>query len=204
MKLIVAGIGTDIGKTIVSAVLCESSGANYWKPVQAGSLDDSDSHQLQRLVSRKEFKVIPEKYRLTKAMSPHAAAKYDGLIISREELLGASTRILEQQQKLIIEVAGGLMVPLSDNYLNIDFMEDIALPVVLVTQCYLGSINHTMLSIELLKSRKIPIEGLIFNGDINEESKRFILEYSKVKLLSEIPLAPHLGKQFIKHHAQTL
>jgi dethiobiotin synthetase len=204
IQYIVAGIGTDIGKTVVSSILCQAYNANYWKPVQAGSLDNTDNHSVEALVSNKDFIALPETYRLSSAMSPHAAAQHDGVIITQKKLVQASVDILAKNEKIIIELAGGLMVPLSNDYLNIDFISDLKLPVILVVQDYLGSINHTLMSLEILKSRNIPIKGLVFNGTANQDSRDVILKRSQIDLLIEVPHSDNLNPQFIHKYAQQI
>jgi len=180
--LFVTGIGTGIGKTIVSAVLVEKLKADYWKPVQSGDLDRSDSSTVKNLISNKQSKIHPESYRLTQPFSPHKSAAIDGLTIEPENIVLPPTN-----NKLIVEGAGGLMVPLNKKYLMIDLIKSLNVDVVLVSQNYLGSINHTLLSIYALKNYGIPIKGIIFNGIKDIYSKDFILENSGVKSLGHIP-----------------
>jgi len=157
MRFIVAGIGTEIGKTVVSAILVEALQADYWKPIQSGALEDSDTETVRQLISNSRSRFHPEAYRLREPLSPHAAAAIDGVTIALENLV-----IPETDNSLIIELAGGLMVPLNDTDLNIDFVQQTGLPVVLVSRNYLGSINHTLLSVDALKNRQIPIMGFDF------------------------------------------
>ncbi|PCH65842.1 MAG: ATP-dependent dethiobiotin synthetase BioD, partial [Rhodobacteraceae bacterium] len=136
MNIIVAGIGTDVGKTVISAVLCQALKAQYWKPVQAGDLDNTDSDTLRNLVSHKKFHIHPETHRLTKPMSPHAAALIDGVEINANDFELPNTH----GHPLVTELAGGLMVPLSSTYLTIDLVADLGGSVVLVINSYLGNI----------------------------------------------------------------
>lgn len=200
MNIIVAGIGTDVGKTVVSAILCEALKAQYWKPVQAGDLDNTDSDTLRSLVSHKKFHIHSETHRLTKPMSPHAAAYIDGVEINAKDFKLPDTG----DHTLVTELAGGLMVPLSSTYLTIDLAADLGGSVILVVNSYLGSINHTLLSLDLLKTRDLPMAGLIFNGDINTDSRDVILRYSGADLIAEIPRAAKLDKAFIKTHANKI
>ena len=151
-KIIVAGIGTDTGKTVASAILCQALKADYWKPVQAGDLQNTDTHKIKRWVP--STKTHSEAYRLTQPMSPHAAAAIDGNTIEENNLVPPNTT-----NDLIIELAGGLMVPLREDFLNIDWVASTGLPIILVSNYYLGSINHTLLSLSLIKSRNIPLLG---------------------------------------------
>lgn len=179
----VTGIGTGIGKTFVSAILTEALEADYWKPVQSGNLDNTDTNIVKHLISNPKSTFHPETYRLTQAMSPHAAAAIDNIEISINDILLPQTN-----KNLIIEGAGGLMVPLNNKgELVIDLIQKLNASVVLVSKNYLGSINHTLLSIEALKYRKIPIAGIIFNGNDELGSEEFILGYSGIKHLFSIP-----------------
>ncbi|WP_419803079.1 dethiobiotin synthase [Mucilaginibacter sp.] len=157
--LFITGIGTGVGKTQVSAHLVESLQADYWKPVQSGDLDASDTMKVRSLVKNDQSVFHPETYRLTQPFSPHKSAELDGLMIDPQQFVLPKT-----QNQLIVEGAGGLMVPLNDDFLMIDLIEKLQAEVVLVVMHYLGSINHTLLSIEVLKSRKLPINRVVFNG----------------------------------------
>jgi len=199
-NLIVAAIGTDVGKTVISAILCEALKADYWKPVQAGDLDNSDTHKVKALVSYAGFKTHPETHRLTAPMSPHAAAQIDGITITPQDF----TRPNTAGRPLVTELAGGLMVPFSQDYLTIDLIADIGDPVVLVINSYLGSINHSLLSLELLKQRGVPLSGVIFNGETNPQSREIILQYSGASVMADIPQAETLDRDFIKTHAEKI
>jgi len=190
--LFVTGIGTGIGKTIVSAVLTEKLKADYWKPVQSGDLDNSDTMKVKSLVSNPVTVFHPETYRLTQPFSPHKSAAIDGIEIDPAKFI-----IPQTDNRLIIEGAGGLMVPLNDSFLMIDLMKQLNIEVALVSQNYLGSINHTLLSISVLKQYNINIKGIIFNGERNPSSENYILNYTGVKLLGYIPEFKVLDKQAI-------
>ncbi|MGI4805649.1 MAG: dethiobiotin synthase [Janthinobacterium lividum] len=157
--LFVTGIGTGVGKTHVSAHLVESLQADYWKPVQSGDLEASDTMKVRSLVKNAKSVFHLETYRLTQPFSPHKSAELDGLVIDLQHFVLPKT-----QNQLIIEGAGGLMVPLNDEFLMIDLIKQLQAEVVLVAMHYLGSINHTLLSIEVLKSRNLPINRVVFNG----------------------------------------
>ncbi len=190
--LFVSGIGTGIGKTMVSAVLVEKLKADYWKPVQSGDLDKSDSFAIKNLISNKDSKIHPETYKLSQPYSPHKSAAIDKLSIDPEKIILPQTN-----NSLIIEGAGGLMVPLTDRFLMIDLIKKLNVPVVLVSQNYLGSINHTLLSIQVLKQYEIPIRGIIFNGVKDIYSKEFILQYTEIALLGHIPQYKEIDKKAI-------
>lgn len=191
--LFITGIGTGIGKTLVAAIVTEKLKADYWKPVQSGDLDNSDTVKVQELTSNTATVFHPETYRLTQPFSPHKSAKLDGIAIEENKFITPATT-----NNLIIEGAGGLMVPLNDHFLMVDLIAQLGADVILVSQNYLGSINHTLLSIALLEQRQIPLTGIIFNGEPNASSEEYILNYTKIPLLGRIPLLPGIDKNAIK------
>jgi dethiobiotin synthetase len=180
--LFITGIGTGIGKTIVSAVLTEKLKSDYWKPIQSGDLDDSDTLKVKGLVSNPTSVFHTEAYRLTQPYSPHKSAAIDGITIDLNKIIAPETN-----NNLLIEGAGGLMVPLNKEYLMIDLIKQLDVEVVLVSQNYLGSINHTLLSVAILKQYNIKIAGIIFNGKTDENSESYILNYTGLKLLGHLP-----------------
>ncbi|MEO1254879.1 MAG: dethiobiotin synthase [Bacteroidota bacterium] len=196
-KIIVAGIDTDTGKTVASAILCKALRADYWKPIQAGDLENTDSHKIKKWSP--EAVVHPEAYRLTQPMSPHAAAELDGMLIEESNL-----RIPVTGNNLIIELAGGLMVPMRKDYLNIDWVAQSGLPVVLVSNYYLGSINHTLLSLYLLKQRSIPLLGIIFNGEKNRSTFDVITQRSGARCLLEIAREKEVTYDIISQYAKQI
>lgn len=191
-RFFVTGIGTDVGKTIASAILVESLHADYWKPIQAGDLDNTDTMKVRSLISNTTSKFHPETYQLTKPVSPHAAAEADGIKINIDTLTLPITT-----NSLIIEGAGGLMVPLNDKFLVIDLIQKLKAEVILVSSNYLGSINHTLLTVEALKSRNIPIAGIIFNGRSARTSEEYILSYTGLKRLLSIEEEKKIDKEMI-------
>ncbi|MGZ3754202.1 MAG: dethiobiotin synthase [Mucilaginibacter sp.] len=197
--LFVTGIGTGIGKTIISAILVEKLQADYWKPIQSGDLHDSDTLKVKSLVSNSKSVFHPEAYRLTQPYSPHKSAALDNIIIERSKITLPQT-----QNKLIIEGAGGLMVPLADNYLMIDLIKQLDAEVVLISQFYLGSINHTLLSILALKQYNIPIKGIIFNGDEDVYAKEYILSYTGLEQIAHIDHIKKIDKSSIVVASQNL
>jgi dethiobiotin synthetase len=180
--LFVTGIGTGIGKTVVSAVLTEKLKADYWKPVQSGDLDNSDTMKVKSLVSNTKSVFHPEIYSLTQPFSPHKSAAIDDINIEKEKFVLPRT-----DNQLIVEGAGGLMVPLNDHFLMIDLIKQLGANVILVSQNYLGSINHTLLSAAILKQYNINITGIIFNGRTDVDSEKYILKYTGLKLLGRVP-----------------
>ncbi|WP_424962843.1 dethiobiotin synthase [Ekhidna sp.] len=196
-NIIVAGIDTDTGKTVASVILCKVLKADYWKPIQAGDLENTDSHKVKRWSP--ETTVHPEAYRLTQPMSPHAAAAIDKIAIEESKL-----QIPITENNLIIELAGGLMVPIREDYLNIDWVANTGLPVVLVSNYYLGSINHTLLSLYALKSRNIPLIGIIFNGEKNHSTFEVIMNRSNAKCLLEMEREKEITSEIIADYAERI
>ena len=190
--LFITGISTGIGKTVVSAILVEKLKADYWKPVQSGDLQESDTSKVKSLVTNQSSVFHPEAYRLSQPFSPHKSAAIDGITIDQRKIV-----MPETDNSLIIEGAGGLMVPLNDNFLIIDLIKQLNAEVILVSQNYLGSINHTLLSIYALTHYKIPLKGIIFNGLKDIYSKTFILEYAKANSLGHIPQYNAIDKKAI-------
>ncbi len=189
MNIIIAGIHTGIGKTICSAIICQKLGYDYWKPVQAGDLDNSDSIFVKNNVNNPLCKIHKERYKLLTPVSPHYAADLENIHIKKEDF-----KLPETDNNLLVETAGGLMSPLAEGFLIIDLVEKLKLPVVLVSNNYLGSINHTLLSVSALKQRNIHILGIVFSGDSFPSSEEYILSHSKLPLLFSIPTMPNLNK----------
>ena len=189
--LFITGIGTGIGKTVVSAVIVESLKADYWKPIQSGDLGNSDTLKVKSLISNKISIFHPEAYRLTQPFSPHKSAALDGIIIDP-----AKMQIPATDRKLIIEGAGGLMVPLNNDYLMIDLIRQFDTEVILVVKHYLGSINHTLLSLDALKSRNIVVKAVVFNGDSDQYSEDIIKQYAGCKTIT-LPTIEMLDKEGI-------
>ncbi|MCY7360205.1 MAG: dethiobiotin synthase [Rudanella sp.] len=199
MKLIIAGISTEIGKTVVSAIIVEALQADYWKPVQSGALEDSDTETVRNLISNPRSHFHPEAYRLREPLSPHAAAEIDGVTIDMKKLIVPQT-----DNHLVVELAGGLLVPLNNRDLNIDWVQRSGLPVVLVSRNYLGSINHTLLSIEACRTREIPVLGIVFNGPEVVASESVILGISGLYCLGRVAQERVLTKAIIGQYAEKL
>ena len=194
-RLFVTGIGTNVGKTVISAILTQKLQADYWKPIQAGDLNNTDSMKVSQWVDNTISTIHPEAYRLTQPMSPHTAAERDGININLKDIISAETT-----RNLIIEGAGGLMVPLNKNDLVVDMISHLQAEAVLVSRHYLGSINHTILSIEALRSRNISITGIIFNGDENRDTESIIESVCAVPILGRIPKIDNLNQYSINHY----
>jgi len=203
---VVAGIGTEVGKTVVAAILVEKLRADYWKPVQAGDLDSSDTLRVRQLAAHGGV-LHPEAWRLSTAMSPHAAAEIDGVRIRRASLELPQNRALPGTP-LIVELAGGLMVPLDarpgQGLSNIDLLKEWGLPVVLVANYYLGSINHTLLSVDAMRARDITLAGLVFNGDAVKGSRSAILNLTGMRVLLDMPWTDKVDTAFISTQAARL
>ena len=192
-QYIIAGISTEIGKTFISSILTETFEADYWKPIQSGALDFTDTDTVKSLISNTKTVFHPETYRLMEPMSPHAAAEIDGVKIQLSNFILPKTT-----NNLIVELAGGLMVPLNNRETNLDLIKKLALPVILVSQNYLGSINHTLLSVEILKYYNLPIKGLIFNGKKNISSEDFILNYTGLECLGKVDFEENIDNNVVK------
>lgn len=195
MNYFVTGIDTDSGKTLVSAILCEALGFDYWKPIQAGAPKDSDTIKawLPTVL------IHPEAHILKTPASPHAAAKIDAVMIDPAKIV-----LPKSANGLIIEGAGGCLVPLNETDFVIDLVPILNAEVILVADLYLGSINHTLLTVNLLQSRKYRIRGIIFNGESNPESERIILKHSGYPCLLRIAKEQHITTNTIKRYAEQI
>lgn len=168
----ISGIGTGVGKTIVSAILAQLWEADYWKPIQAGDLDQSDSDKVRNLALQAK-NIHPEQFRLTLAASPHEAAEADQVTIRLQDFKLPHT----DNNHLIIEGAGGLFVPINDQHFIIDLIKRLKLPVILVIKDYLGCINHSILSIKALNAYSIPLAYVVFNGNFKPATRRIIHQH---------------------------
>jgi dethiobiotin synthetase len=195
MKLFITGIGTDVGKTIASAIIVEALQADYWKPIQAGDVENSDSHKIKSLISNAATIIHTNAYLLHTPASPHLAASMDGVIIDLHQIKEPPT-----QNHLVIEGAGGVFVPLNDTDCVIDLIQP-DYKVIVVSRHYLGSINHTLLTIEALHNRKIEIAGIIFSGDENKSTESIILNKTGIKCIGRIEQEPYFDKNVIKEYA---
>lgn len=182
LQIVVVGTDTNIGKTVFAAGLTRALDGYYWKPVQAGLEGETDSDIVQRLAGLSSHRILPEAYRLTTPASPHYAAERDGIAINHAHLTPPPI-----PGPLVIEAAGGLAVPLTRNFLQIDLLASWRLPVIICASTRLGTINHSLLSIEALKRRAIPILGIAFIGDEIKESQRVICDLGGVKPLGRLP-----------------
>ncbi|OBX26075.1 dethiobiotin synthetase [Gelidibacter algens] len=190
----VTGISTDVGKTIASAILVEALNADYWKPIQAGDLDNSDTHKVQRLVSNKKTKFHKSSFLLNTPMSPHAAAEIDGISISAKTI-----KVPKTKNNLVIEGAGGLLVPINDSETILDLIKP-DYKVIVVSRHYLGSINHTLLTVNLLKSKGLEV-ALIFSGAANQSTETIIEKMTQVPVIGRIDEEPYFDKNVVLDYA---
>lgn len=195
----IVGIGTDVGKTVVSAIASEALSACYFKPAQAGDLDNSDSMKVDRLTSDR-VTIAPEVFRLKTPMAPHGAAKIDGI-----EMRVSDIQLPQTDQPLVLEGAGGLMVPLNEHDETfLDIYKKAGLPVVVVSRHYLGSINHTLLTIDRLKQEGLNILGIVYVGNENKVTESIIERNTGVKQLARIPWTEDLNPAFVKEQSSKL
>ncbi len=196
MRVFVTGISTEVGKTIASAIITEALQADYWKPVQAGDLDNSDSDKVERLISNSKTKIHSNSYALHTPMSPHAAADIDGVRIDLEKVIEPNT-----ENRMVIEGAGGLLVPLNDT----DTIFDIIKPnykVIVVSRHYLGSINHSLLTLNALEEKGLDV-GIIFSGDQHPTTEGIILKKTGVRMLGRIDEESQFDKATILKYASS-
>lgn len=200
-RLVICGTDTDIGKTVVSALVVQGLGAHYWKPVQSGiDAEDptgaTDSERLQRLLTLPPERILPEAYRLQAPVSPHWAAEREGVEIEPDTLL----TLPSVPGPLVIEMAGGLMVPLRRDWLQIDLLAAWGLPVLLVARTGLGTLNHTLLSLEALQRRGIPVQGVLLCGEAHADNGRTLAALTAVPILGWLPrLEPLTAAELARH-----
>tara|TARA_R110002072_G_scaffold7503_2_gene40812 strand:+ start:610236 stop:610865 length:630 start_codon:yes stop_codon:yes gene_type:complete len=194
----ITGISTEVGKTVVSAIVTEALQADYWKPIQAGELENSDTVKVQRLVSNKKSVFHKPAFELHTPMSPHAAAEIDGVSVS-----GKKIKRPETNNSLVMEGAGGLLVPLNNKETITDLIdpED---QVIVVSRHYLGSINHTLLTIEALQARNLNVFGIIFSGAAHPSTEQIITKMSGVRILGRIDEEPYFDSNVVKEYAAVL
>ncbi|OBP78195.1 dethiobiotin synthase [Mesorhizobium loti] len=192
-RIVVTGTDTGIGKTVFSAGLAGLLDGFYWKPVQSGLDEETDSEVVARLSGLPAGRVLPEVYRLRMPLPPHRSAEIDGVAIEAAKL-----SLPDLPGPLIIEGAGGLMVPLNRRTRFIDIFEQWQLPVILCARTTLGTINHTLLSIEALRARSIPLIGIAFIGDEVADTQRTIAEFSGVRQLGRLPLLDPLTSETLR------
>ncbi|QNE39963.1 dethiobiotin synthase [Hymenobacter sp. NBH84] len=196
-RLFITGIGTDVGKTVVAAILTEALGADYWKPVQAGLTPTTDAATVRSLVSNADSQFHPEAYRLALPASPHAAAAAEGIALTP-----SAFRLPHTDNHLVVEGAGGLLVPLAPGFLMVDLLAQLDLAAVVVSRNYLGSINHTLLTLEALRQRQVPVRGLVFNGEPTPATEDFIAQHTGVPIMPRVLAEPVLDATVIRRYAE--
>lgn len=197
MNFFVTGIDTDSGKTLSSAILCEFLQADYWKPIQSGLPRDTDT--VKSLISNSKTFFHPEHYLFKMPASPHASAKAEGKTLEVNDI-----KLPQTNNHLVVEGAGGCLVPINDQHFVIDLAVKFNCPVILVADLYLGSINHTLLTANLLQQKQLVVKGIIFNGPSNYESERIILHHTKFKKLLHIQPESVVSKEVVKRYAELL
>ncbi|RYY22403.1 MAG: dethiobiotin synthase [Chitinophagaceae bacterium] len=196
----ITGIGTGIGKTLISAIVAEALGADYWKPVQAGDTGETDSEWVKNHIHNGHARVHPELYKLQKAASPHIAAKEEGIQISVEKICKS---VPEIKRNLIVEGAGGLMVPLNNKEFIADLIQPLGAKVILVSRNYLGSINHSLLTAHLLKQKNLPVLGWIFNDQYLDYENE-IANWTNIPRLGSVPFTANANSEFVARQATIL
>jgi dethiobiotin synthetase len=195
-RFFITGIGTDVGKTLVSAILTEALKADYWKPVQSGATDGRDLEKVRELISNSKSKFHEEAYLLKEPLSPHLAAKKENIRIESDKIEFPFT-----DNDLIIEGAGGPLVPLNEHEFVIDLAKKFNAEIILVISNYLGCINHSLLCIDFLTQQNFEIRGLVLNGNFDPEVEKAIIDYKPLQVLARIPFFKDPDKQFVKRQA---
>lgn len=193
-KYFVTGISTEVGKTIVSAIITEALQADYWKPIQSGDLENADTHKVEKLISNQKSVFHNNSYALKTPMSPHASAEIDGITIELDQIVEPETT-----NDLVIEGAGGLLVPLNNEHTILDIIKP-NYKVIVVSRHYLGSINHTLLTLNLLKQKGFDV-SLIFSGDEHKTTESIIKKMSNIPVIGRIEEEPFFDENVIKEYA---
>ncbi|HYE56177.1 MAG TPA: dethiobiotin synthase [Chitinophagaceae bacterium] len=201
--IFITGIGTGIGKTVISAIVTEALQADYWKPVQAGITDGTDAAWIKQMLNSKISVILPETYRLEMPASPHIAARAEQKNIDLAKIRAHYSLIHDPEKYLVVEGAGGLMVPLNDQEFVLDLIKLLNAKVILVSRNYLGSINHSLLTASACRAHDLDVAGWIFNDQyLNYEEE--IVKWSGYPRLASIPLAEKLDRNFIVQQAAAI
>jgi len=193
-RYFITGISTEVGKTVASAIITEALEADYWKPVQAGELDNCDTKKVERLVSNSKSTFYPNAFALETPMSPHAAADIDKVVITLDKIKAPKT-----ENNLVIEGAGGLLVPLNDTDTILDLIEPKD-KVVVVSRHYLGSINHTLLTVNLLKAKGFEV-AILFSGEAHPTTESIITKMTGAPIIGRIDEEPYFDQNVVKEYA---
>jgi dethiobiotin synthetase len=198
-KYFITGIGTDVGKTLVSAILTEALQANYWKPVQCGIEGGTDRETISSLITNSKTVCYTEGYCFTEPASPHLAAG-----LANEKIRLENLHLPELNNRLVIEGAGGLLVPLNDTNYVVDLAKEFEAEIILVCRNYLGCINHSLLSIDYLIRNEFAIKGLVLNGNFDKAVKSAIINYTEIPVIAEIPDMTLVSKDSVLSQAQKI
>lgn len=202
-RIFITGIGTGVGKTVTSACVVEALQADYWKPVQTGLMEGTDTDTVKSLISNPVSVCHREAYCLEAPASPHLAARLEDVNINVKRIIEMAHSLQPSNRSLVIEGAGGLMVPLTEQVFTIDFIQQLDAKVIIVAQNYLGSINHALLTAQVLRQRAIPVLGWVFSGEhhTNEDE---VIGWSGYPLLGRIPYTDLVDRAFVKEQAEKL
>jgi dethiobiotin synthetase len=190
-RFFVTGTDTGVGKTVVSALLCAALDAYYWKPIQTGTREGTDRRTVEQLAERPRAKLFPEVYRFVPPVSPHLAAQKAGVRIDLEEI---RTPDIGVRENLVVEGAGGALVPINETQLMTDLMKHLGLPVLLVARTALGTINHTLLSLAALRSARLNVRGVVMVGKPNPDNRKAIEHYGKIRVVGGVPPLKKLAR----------
>lgn len=201
--IFITGIGTDVGKTVVSAMITEALQADYWKPVQAGFYDGTDALTVKELISNDETVIHPEVYKLSLAASPHISARIEHVKVDLDLINKTHRKLKTGNRQLIIEGAGGLMAPLNENEFVIDLIKKFNARVILVSRNYLGSINHSLLTAAICKQKNIDVIGWVFNDQYMDYEEE-IVQWTGLPKIFSIPFTENLTKEFTRAQAEKI
>jgi dethiobiotin synthetase len=203
--IFITGIGTGVGKTIISAIITEALKANYWKPIQAGFDDGTDALEVKQLVSNTDSLFFDEVYKFKLPASPHIAAREENIKIEMNDIVSSYQNISKNNanNNLIIEGAGGLLVPINDNEFIIDIIKNLNAKVILVSRNYLGSINHSLLTAQICKQQNIDVLGWVFNDQFMQYEDE-IVHWSGYTKIASVPLATTLSASWVSQQAKIL
>jgi len=202
-SIFITGTGTGIGKTVCSAVLAEALGADYWKPIQAGYEDGTDAGAVHQLISNDRTHIHPEVYKLALPASPHISAREEGIRIDTDFIAAAHARLQRQNDVLLIEGAGGIMVPLNEQEFVIDLIRKLDASVIIVSRNYLGSINHSLLTAMALEKYQIPVIGWLFNDHFMDYEDELV-GWTGIPKIGSLPWEEHMDKAFIATQAEQI
>jgi len=198
-NLFITGTDTAVGKTVISAMLMAGLNATYWKPIQSGLEEETDASWIQRVTQLPSKQFLPESYRLSAPLSPHASSQLDGIRIDMDQM-----RLPNNKRRLIIEGAGGVLVPINEKDFIVDLIKQLNIPVLIVAPNRLGTINHTLLTIKLIRDYKLQIFGIVLNGEPNKINKQAIEKYGKIPVVAEIPHIKNITSSTLKELFYTL